>query len=76
MEEKEKKVVVLLPCPFCGGKGELRNSFTHCQGYTLTTAFIMCSDCGAKGPSYDDYCTDIDLSDVFKAWNYRRRFNK
>lgn len=39
----------LLPCPFCGGRGQLEcnyRSFIH--GQTEKVALVRCLDCGAR----------------------------
>ena len=60
------KETELLPCPFCGGLGELVESFD--------IWFVMCSngDCPV-GPDTIDSCLDSTKEESTKAWNTRAK---
>lgn len=65
----------LKPCPFCGG--EAAHKRTHvCFGHGDygEAYFVVCLDCGAKGPGFDDYIVqpyEILAQKAAEAWNRR-----
>ena len=46
----------LKPCPFCGGKAELKNDLQD---------RVVCTDCRANGPYF------LTSNDAIEAWNTR-----
>lgn len=52
----EKK---LKPCPFCGGKGEIREESSYVGSYV-----VKCSDCGSG-------TWIMSKNDAIKCWNKR-----
>lgn len=63
--EKRRKIVErsLLPCPFCGGTGEIVR--TH-HG----TDWVSCQDCGAQSP--DPLERPSSPAAAKRAWNRRK----
>lgn len=51
-------VVVLKPCPFCGGEAEILQTAGH-------TFCVRCSDCDTSGGHY------FTEEDAAAAWNHR-----
>lgn len=51
--------VVLLPCPFCGGRAEIER-----VGSTRTSNIVACTDCGCRLESGDVF-------DPAASWNRR-----
>ena len=56
----------LKPCPFCGGKAQIFNSF----GWFW--ARCLCVDCKIN-PSTNKYYIDNGLDGLVRAWNMRER---
>lgn len=55
--------IKILPCPFCGGEGELLRLFE--------TAFVYCKECGTVGRKFEiDWKYSCDEKAI-KAWNSR-----
>ena len=58
----------LKPCPFCGGKAEVKKAtFGDNRGY----AFITCKSCEASTKHFNkslDFCA---VEEATKAWNRR-----
>jgi Lar family restriction alleviation protein len=56
------------PCPFCGGTSQFVERATLCDAY------VMCNDCGARGPAE---CQESDDEETpgekaaRAAWNRR-----
>ena len=65
----------LLPCPFCGGKAEIRNE-TVCDTPRdcYEVVFVKCLECGASTEKkvsdgyYELYCSDEEIAEL---WNRR-----
>lgn len=68
------KNVELKPCPYCGGKAEIKNKairgFSSLNKYvgerygvTEATSYIRCSKCHAKTPIQGD------IENVIRFWN-------
>ena len=58
----------LKPCPFCGGKAEVKKSMF---GNNLGYALIACKSCGASSKDFKlslDFCA---VEEATKAWNRR-----
>ncbi len=53
----------LLPCPFCGDKGEITevDSYSMCRRYN-----VFCKECG--GNKYNDACSEAEAA---QTWNTR-----
>lgn len=61
------KEPTILPCPFCGGVGEV------CVGeHAFSDAKVRCRKCGAEGPLFNDFAkiTRNERAAV-NAWNER-----
>lgn len=64
----------LKPCPFCGGEARPQGT-TECWGHGcyITSYYIVCGSCGAKGRSFSEY--DLPQSQcklgAITAWNTR-----
>lgn len=54
----------LLPCPFCGGKAELRNQ-------NFKSAYVVCTDCHCKTPNVPARCNYNADAIVIHLWNER-----
>ena len=55
--------IKILPCPFCGGKGELL--------YVVCVSYVHCKKCGADGEKFEidrKYSSD---EKAVEAWNLR-----
>jgi Lar family restriction alleviation protein len=55
-------------CPFCGGADQF------VERATLSASYVMCNDCGARGPDCDpehDGDDDEGRSAAIRAWNKR-----
>lgn len=56
----------LLPCPFCGGKAKVVG---HQCAEDACTAYVECTDCGAKTDYFEDAYTP--RPEAIAAWNTR-----
>ena len=57
----ENNAAELLPCPFCGGKGEMTDS----AGLDADKAFIQCQGCWVCTTTYDS------PDEAVAVWNRR-----
>lgn len=65
----------LLPCPFCGGKAEIRNETVRdTPSDCYEVVFVTCLGCGASTERkisngyYEMYCSDEEIAEF---WNRR-----
>lgn len=56
--------IKLKPCPFCGGKAEIRRVGDY-KNYFV----CLCSKCGKTPISYSE--ASLTLQEVIKKWNKR-----
>lgn len=59
MTDDIRKALELLPCPFCGGRAELKEG--------VHTQYVMCLSCEVMGPNLKD------KAELIAAWNRRAR---
>lgn len=66
------KEIELKPCPFCGGKANLKVN-TECAGFgcNVTKAYVECEQCGARGETGDNYFHDNIKIIAILGWNRR-----
>ena len=58
----------LKPCPFCGGRAEVKKStFGNNTGY----AFIICKSCEASSKNFNMSLDICAVEEATKAWNRR-----
>ena len=74
--ELDGVMTMLHYCPFCGGKGKVvKNKVCAGHGDFYTKFYVVCDECNAKGPSFNDYMkylTEKDLEAMaIKGWNRR-----
>ena len=58
----------LKPCPFCGGKAEIKWDELREDKISLSGFFIQCSSCGARTDLY----RRSEKQELIDYWNYRR----
>lgn len=71
--------VMLKPCPFCGGVGEIIETTECCgHGSFIDLVYVRCSRCGARGGSADNWEDDesrlMDLA--VERWERRSKDGK
>lgn len=62
----------LKPCPFCGGKAELRTYIRNNCIPVYQSAYVICHDCASSSQAYRD--TERNGQHIYKAieaWNRR-----
>ena len=57
-------MIVLLPCPFCGGKAEIAQS---------ESSFIRCRKCGIESPFFDTGDEEVNNRKAAQFWNRRHK---
>lgn len=64
----------LLPCPFCGGKAEIRNETIMDPPFNYQRVYVSCLECGASTDRkisdgyYGQHCSDEEIAAL---WNRR-----
>lgn len=58
----------LKPCPFCGGKAELKKRE---YGDNTGFAYVLCKDCGNKTQEFDKSLDLCAVDEAIKSWNRR-----
>lgn len=68
------KDIELKPCPFCGGKGQLKRH-TECGGYGFfyELVYVSCENCGARGGKTDSYFHKENELEILAIANWERR---
>jgi len=65
----------LIPCPFCGGRAEIKDErVCYGHGDYAIESFVCCSDCNASAGSFSSWEFPDDGTRRLKAvssWNYR-----
>ena len=65
---------LLKPCPFCGGKGRIRDITESDGRLSYKVLCVSCENCGAQTVQrisdgyYDCYCSDEEIANL---WNQR-----
>lgn len=61
---------IFKPCPFCGGKAELR---LECEGFLggILYSVVTCTKCGAKGERFMQSPLIASNDEATNAWNRR-----
>ena len=45
---KRNSLIIIKPCPFCGGNARLKKGFPSTQGKAASQALIQCEKCGCR----------------------------
>lgn len=67
---KEKRMIELKPCPFCGGEAKL----DHWNGTANVYSFVRCQntkECGIEGKRFIESPSYASDERAIKAWNRR-----
>ena len=62
----------LKPCPFCGGKAELKKDGAYDQSWNyMSYACVECTNCHVTIESHKGDCQDTTEQEAVSKWNRR-----
>lgn len=73
MTDDDKAQADLKPCPFCGGKADLKNQHytgTGASGMETPWPFVSCNECGVRSVPVE--CDNSSYGQRTKAKTYRQ----